>query len=163
MGIIRKEQDEEEGPWNTVSLILPESLASSAQRTAARSIPAAALLVAPRLLAAMSARTHLASAVMRNGHVAPAEQQMHDKRRRGGERAKWKQRRWEVATGGEVAGLGPGGVAGEEAAEGGGAVALQPRPQQLHPFLQQHAAEQSESVGGATRSAAVLRIGGRRR
>ena len=39
-------------------------------------------------------------------------------------------------TGGEVAGLGPGGVAGEEAAEGGGAVALQPRPEQLDPFLQ---------------------------
>lgn len=34
-----------------------------------------------------------------------------------------------------MAGLGPGGVAGEEAAEGGGAVALQPRPEQLHPFI----------------------------
>jgi len=34
-----------------------------------------------------------------------------------------------------VAGLDPGGVAAEEAAERGGAVALQPCPHQLHPLI----------------------------
>jgi hypothetical protein len=55
-----------------------------------------------------------------------------------------------------VAGLGPGGVAGEEAAEGGGAVALQPRPEQLHPFLQ----EDTHGRGGR-RGVLQRMIGGR--
>lgn len=37
--------------------------------------------------------------------------------------------------GGEMGGLEVGGVAGEEAAEGEGAVALQPGAQQLHPLI----------------------------
>lgn len=36
---------------------------------------------------------------------------------------------------GELGWLGPDDVAGEDAAEGQGAVALQPCPQQLNPFL----------------------------
>jgi hypothetical protein len=40
-------------------------------------------------------------------------------------------------TAGEVAGLLLDSVAAEQAAEGGGAVALQPCPKQLHPFLRE--------------------------
>lgn len=51
-------------------------------------------------------------------------------------------------TGGEMGGLEVGGVAGEEAAEGEGAVALQPGAQQLHPLLR--ASPWGESTNQAT-------------
>lgn len=78
---------------------------------------------------------------MRSGHVVAANKQH---RRSSGTKAKAHramipQKRSEMheLTSCEVAvaGLDPGGVAAEEAAERGGAVALQPCTQQFHPLL----------------------------
>jgi len=80
---------------------------------------------------------------MRSGHVAAANKQHQrssEKKKARDHVVMMRQKRsemHELMTSREVAvaGLDPGGVAAEEAAERGGAVALQPCPQQLHPLL----------------------------
>jgi hypothetical protein len=91
---------------------------------------------------------------MRNGHVAAAnkQHQRSSETKARGHQAMMRQKRremHEVMTSREVAvaGLDPGGVAAEEAAERGGAVPLQPCPQQLHPLLQNTTEAVSRKVG----------------
>ena len=79
---------------------------------------------------------------MRSGHVVAANKhhQPSSETKARDHQAMMRQKRsemHELMTSREVAvaGLDPGGIAAKEAAERGGAVALQPCPQQLHPLL----------------------------
>lgn len=78
---------------------------------------------------------------MRNGHVAAASKQYHRssdtkiEKSSGNDTQKNRSEMHELTREVAVAGLAPGGVAAQEAAEGGGAVALQPCRQKLHPLL----------------------------
>lgn len=101
---------------------------------------------------------------MRSGHVVAAskQDQRSSETKARAHKAMIPQKRSEMheLTSCEVAvaRLDPGGVAAEEAAEGGGTVALQPCTQQLHPLLRDTTEAVSRKAG--RNSCLFLREGG---